>query len=121
MISNTCTVTTIYCTPPPTALINRGQLAIIISIFNQPHVVLLCGLSSENMLSSSFFQDLVTFSLCFVSCSSALSISCTVQPNHSSFFSPSCNMSSLLTPLLLSPFILSSSHSLCIPSLLLSD
>lgn len=48
--------------PPPRALINKGQLAIIISIFNQSPVVLLCGLSFDNWLSLSL--SLFPLSIC---------------------------------------------------------
>lgn len=69
--------------PPPTALINKGQLAIIISIFNQSPVVLLCGLSSDNWLSPSLSVCLSLplsllpslFLFCFMSRSSTLPIS----------------------------------------------
>ena len=59
-------------TPPPTALINKGQLAIIISIFNQSPVVSLCGLSFNNGLSLSLSLFL---SLSFFPSSASLAFS----------------------------------------------
>lgn len=72
-------------TPPHTSLINKGQLAIIISIFNQSPVVLLCGLSFDNWLSpalslsfslslSSLLMQLSLHLSCFMSRSCALPI-----------------------------------------------
>lgn len=54
---------------PHTSLINKGQLAIIISIFNQSPVVLLCGLSFDNWLSPALS---LSFSLSFISADAAL-------------------------------------------------
>lgn len=70
---------------PHTSLINKGQLAIIISIFNQSPVVLLCGLSFDNWLSpalslsfslslSSLLMQLSLHLSCFMSRSCALPI-----------------------------------------------
>lgn len=111
-------------TPPLTALINKGQLAIMISLFNQPHVALLGGLSFDNQLSASLLQYLLLSRSafpCFVSRSSALPISYAINVLASLFLQPLPSYR-IIPPspppaLLIQPPY----PSLCIPSLALSD